>query len=195
MEHKAKDFTHLIGLSGFSEKQLRDHFKLYEGYVKKLNEIETKLKSADKSNPNYSFNEYSELKRRHVVAFNGTYLHELYFENMTKEKKEPSNNLKEAAKEAFSSWDNMIADMKAAAGSTPGWVLLTWNKVEKKLETWIMFEHHIGMPAHQEIILALDCWEHAFFIDYGIDKAGYLKSFFNAVDWDVVEKRFRTMQK
>lgn len=191
MEHKAKDFTHLIGLQGFSEKQLRDHFKLYEGYVKKLNEIEAKLKTADRSSPNYSYNEYSELKRRHVVAFNGTYLHEMYFENMAKGKTQPGIDLQKAATDSFGSWENLIADMKAAAGSTPGWVLLTWNKIEKKIETWIMFEHHIGMPAHQEILLALDCWEHAFFIDYGVDKPGYLKAFFDAVDWNVVDKRLK----
>ena len=194
MEHTAKDFTHLIGLPVFSEKQLRDHFKLYEGYVKKLNEIETKLKTADRSSPNYSYNEYSELKRRHVVPFNGTFLHELYFENLTKNTTQPSAALRKAGEEAFGTWENLIVDMKAAAGSTPGWVLLTWNKIEKKLETWIMFEHHIGMPAYQEIILALDCWEHAFFIDYGVDKPGYLKAFFEVVDWNVVEQRFKKTQ-
>lgn len=59
MEHKTKNFDHLIGLKGFSERLLKYHFTLYAGYVKKLNEIETKLKTADKSTANYSFNEFS----------------------------------------------------------------------------------------------------------------------------------------
>ena len=80
--------------------------------------------------------------------------------------------------------------MKAAASSTPGWVLLTKNNVDWQLHTYIMFEHHIGLPVNQEIIFALDCWEHAFMIDYGTNKAEYLKAFFENVDWNIVSKRF-----
>src|SRR3989344_5996716 len=178
MEHQAKDFNHLLGLQGFSDKQLQQHLTLYQGYVKKLNEIETKLQSVDKSAPNYSYNDYSELKRRHAVAFNGTYLHELYFENLNKQPGKPSTTLQEAANKKYGTWDNLITDMKAAAGSTTGWVVLTWNKKAQELQTWILYEHHIGLPIHQEILLALDCWEHAFMIDYGINKADYLKAFF-----------------
>ena len=196
MEHKAKDFSHLLGkLPGFSEKMLTAHFTLYQGYVKKLNEIEQKLGTVDKALANYSFGEFSELKRREAVAFNGSYLHELYFEAMNSNKTEASVALKKAVDDSFGTWENMVKDMKATAGSTPGWVLLTYNKVDKKLHTYILFEHHIGLPAHQEIILALDCWEHAFMIDYGIGKADYLTAFFNVVDWHQVCKRLENAGK
>ena len=76
MTHEARNFDHLLGkLQGISDNQLKQHFTLYQGYVKKLNEIEDKLGKADRSAANYSFNEYSELKRREPVPFNGTYLH------------------------------------------------------------------------------------------------------------------------
>jgi len=196
MEHKAKDFNNLLGkLPGFSEKMLNAHFTLYQGYVKKLNEIEEKLKKVDKTLANYSFGEFSELKRREAVAFNGTYLHELYFENMSPEKTAPSAALIKAAEESFGTWDEMIKDLRATGSSTPGWVVLTFNKVDKKLHTYIMFEHHLHYPVHQEILLALDCWEHAFMIDYAIAKADYFNAFFNVVDWDVVSKRFDAANK
>lgn len=194
MEHKAKDFTHLLGkLKGISDNQLKAHFGLYEGYVKKLNEIETKLKTADRAASNYSFGEFSELKRRESVAFNGTYLHELYFENLLA-KGMPSDALKKAAESAFASWDKFVSDVKASAGSTPGWVLVTFNRVDRQLHTYIVFEHHIGLPAHQEIVLALDCWEHAFMIDYCTKKADYLNAFFENINWDVVSKRFAAIK-
>jgi Fe-Mn family superoxide dismutase len=84
MAHEPKDFRRLISeCRGFlSEKQLQAHFTLYEGYVKKLNEIESSLQQADREKANYSFGEYSELRRREPVAYNGTVLHELYFENL-----------------------------------------------------------------------------------------------------------------
>ncbi len=190
MAYEAKDFSNLLGkLKGISDEQLKQHFTLYQGYVKKMNEIAEKLEKQDKAASNYSFGEFSELKRREAVAFNGTFLHELYFENLGSSGK-PSDQLKSAAEESFGSWEKFVADIKASAGSTPGWVLVTYNKKTKKLHTYILFEHHIGLPAHQEIVLALDCWEHAFMIDYGIRKADYLNAFMENVNWSVVNKRY-----
>jgi Fe-Mn family superoxide dismutase len=195
MPHEPKNFDHLLGkLKGLSESQLKQHFTLYQGYVKKLNEIEEKLAKQDKSGANYSFNEYSELKRREAVALNGAYLHEMYFENLSADGGEPSPALKKAAEAAFGSWDNAVADIKAAAGSTPGWVLLTWSEVDRRLHTYIMYEHHIGLPVRQKILLALDCWEHAFMVDYGIRKADYLAAFFDNVDWKAVNRRFEAQK-
>ncbi|MBS3176422.1 hypothetical protein J4457_04250 [Candidatus Woesearchaeota archaeon] len=190
MAYTAKDFLHLLGkLKGISDKQLEAHFGLYKGYVNKMNEIAEKLAKQDKAAANYSFGEFSELKRREAVAFNGTFLHELYFENL-QAKGSPSPKLKKAAEEAFGSWETFVQDMKSSASSTPGWVVATYNKITKKLHTYILFEHHIGLPIGQEIILALDCWEHAFMIDYGTNKGEYLKAFFENINWDVANKRF-----
>lgn len=184
-----RDFSHLLGkLEGISDKQLEAHFGLYAGYVKKLNEINEKLSSMDKSKTNYSFGEFSELKRREVVAFNGTYLHEMYFDNLGASG-EPSDKFKEIVNEAFGSWDAFEQDVKSSAASTPGWVVITLNKIDNKLHTYIMYEHHVGLPVNQEIVLALDCWEHAFMIDYGTKKADYLAAFFKNINWDVVNKR------
>ncbi len=84
MAYDPKNYDHLKGgaLKGLTDTQLDQHFTLYKGYIAKLNEIEEKLAAVDNTKPNYSFNEYSELKRREAVAFNGSFLHELYFENL-----------------------------------------------------------------------------------------------------------------
>ena len=196
MPHVAKDFSALKGsLDGFSDKQLDAHFTLYNGYVTKINEIEEKLKTADRSKANYSFNEYSELKRREATAFNGTYLHQLYFENLSGKGGEPSEDFKKAAVASFGSWDAYVADVKGSAGSTPGWVLTTKSRIDGALHNYIMFEHHVGLTAHQDIVMALDCWEHAFFIDYGVKKADYLGAFFKNLNWNEVNKRFGALKK
>lgn len=195
MPHVAKDFNHLKGaLDGFSDKQLDAHLFLYGGYVAKLNEIEEKLKAADRSKANYSFNEFSELKRREAVAFNGTYLHQLYFENLAAKGGEPSDAFKAAVTAAFGSWDAYVADLKGSAASTPGWVLTTRNRVDGAIHNYIMYEHHIGLPAHQDILLALDCWEHAFFIDFGVKKADYLAAFLKNVKWTEVNARIAALK-
>ena len=189
-----RDFNNLLGnLKGISDAQLTAHFGLYAGYVKKLNEIQEKLPSMDPGLSNYSFGEFSELKRREAVAFNGAYLHELYFENLLPIG-EPSAELKSAVDDAFGSWDAFIANVKGSAASTPGWVLLTKNRMDGKLHTYIIYEHHIGLPVHQDIVLALDCWEHAFMIDYGTKKAEYISAFLENVNWDIVNERFAALK-
>jgi Fe-Mn family superoxide dismutase len=196
MTHLVKDFSHLLGtLLGLSDAQLQAHFGLYQGYVKKLNEIEEKLKTMDRALANYTFGEFSELKRRECTAFNGSYLHQMYFENLTGKATEVSPELKAAVDLAFGSWEDFEKDLKASAGSTPGWVLLTWNQLDQSLHTYVMYEHHVGLPIHQVPILALDCWEHAFMIDYGTNKAAYLEAFLKNVDWQVVSDRFNECSK
>ena len=191
MVHEAKNFDHLLGkLKGISEAQLKAHFGLYQGYVKKLNEIEEKLKTAEPSTGNYSFNEFSELKRREAVAFNGSYLHQLYFENLAAPGQTPAAPFMAAIESSFGSWGRWVAEMRGTAASTPGWVLTTFSHVDKALHNYVVYEHHIGLPAHQEIVLALDCWEHAYMIDYGTAKPKYLDAFLDNVDWKVVGGRF-----
>ena len=196
MAYTARTWDHLLGgkLAGFTDDQLNTHFALYKGYVAKMNEIDEKLKTADASKANYSYSEYSELKRRESVAYNGTFLHELYFDNLTSnEHTAPSEGLEAALKEAFGSKESFIADIKGAALSTHGWVLLSLDEKHNKLRTSVIIsEHHIGLMPHQKIILALDCWEHAYFVDYGKGprKAAYLEAFIKVIDWSVVSQRY-----
>src|SRR5664279_2361783 len=123
MAYDTKNYDHLKGgaLKGFSDSQLEQHFTLYKGYVAKLNEIEGKLAEADNTKPNYSFNEYSELKRREVVAFNGSFLHELYFENLGFDA--TISTALQTALKAQGGQDKILADLKAAALGGPGWGL------------------------------------------------------------------------
>jgi Fe-Mn family superoxide dismutase len=190
MKHEAKNFDALSGhLDGISDAQLKAHLGLYQGYVNKLNEIEDKLRGADPKGGNYSFNEYSELKRREAVAFNGAYLHDLYFSNLAKPGQKADPAFHKAAEKAFGSYEKWVIDTRGAATSTHGWVLTTYNRVDKTLHNYIMYEHHIGLPVHQDVVLALDCWEHAYMVDYATAKAKYLDAFMNNINWQVVGER------
>lgn len=196
MEHIIKDFSHLIGnLPGMTDRQVETHLGLYAGYVKKLNEIQEKLKVTDPKDSNYSYGAFSELKRREVVAFNGSYLHQSYFENMNPTMSPAVEDLQKAIIASWGSWEKFEADLKGSAASTPGWVVLTKNNVDDMLHTYIMYEHNVNFPVHNNIIMALDCWEHAFAIDYGTDKAAYVNNFLKVVDWEIVAKRYAALKK
>ena len=190
MAYAAKNYDHLKGgaLKGFSDSQLDQHFTLYKGYVTKLNEIEEKLAGADNTKPNYSFNEYSELKRREVVAFNGSFLHELYFENLG-DKGDVSAELQKAL-DAQGGQEKVLADLKAAALGGPGWAILTRNRRDGKLHSYFFAEHHLGVPIEQDLLVVLDSWEHAFMVDYGIKRPDYVNVFLDNINWSEVSRRF-----
>ena len=202
VEHKVKDFSGLLeegAVKGLTPKQIKAHLGLYEGYVKKLNEIEQRLDDMRKQldsdpdilqkNANFSYGGYSELKRRETVAYNGSYLHKAYFENL-EQVNEPDDQFSSLIKDSFGSLDKWKAETKADAASTPGWVLVTYDRMRKQLHNWIINEHSVNVPAiAQDLVIALDCWEHAYAIDYGTDKAAYVKVFFDNMNWEEINKR------
>jgi superoxide dismutase, Fe-Mn family len=193
MAWRTKNYDALVGaIAGLSEKQLRAHFELYEGYVKKLNEIEDKLKLADPKTANYSYGEISELLRRRSVAFNGAYLHELYFENLTGQKSNPGPGLNLAIRQNFGSLSDWFKQVRAGLISEPGWVLLCFSRQDGGLRNNLVSEHHIGVFAEQDIILAFDGWEHAYFMDYGTKKKDYISVLERSINWEIATKRFNT---
>lgn len=195
MAIEAKKYDHLVGgLPGFSPKQIEQHIKLYEGYVKKINEIRSEIDKIPyeerKAESNFSFGRYSELKRREAVPYNGVYLHEMYFDNLGGGAAEPKAELARAIEGSFGSQSNWEEDLRACAeAATGGWVLLTYDRIDGKLHHNQMWEHSIGIMVNQEHLLALDTWEHAFMIDFGTDKKSYLTAFLKNVRWGVVADR------
>jgi len=194
MAREPKNFDNLLGgkAKGLSDLQLKAHFTLYQGYVKKLNEIWEKLGKADKSAPNYSFNEFSELKRREPVAFNGTVLHELYFENLGDGSTQPNDAVKKALADSFGSFDNWLADAKACLMSAHGWLVVAYDYQEKKLlNNLVRTEHDVGLFANTHIFIAVDAWEHAYFADYQTKKADYVANALSGLNWDTINQRMK----
>lgn len=189
MAVEPKNYDHLLGgkAKGLSDAQLNAHFTLYKGYVNKLNEIRTKLGTADRSAPNYSFNEYSELRRREPVAYNGTVLHELYFNVLGDGSTQPSDAVKTALAQSFGSFDEWVADTKACLLSAPGWTLLVFDYAEGKFRNnLVQTEHHVGLFANVHVMAAFDSWEHAFMIDYGIARPKYVESLLSGLNWNAM---------
>jgi superoxide dismutase, Fe-Mn family len=194
MAREPKNFDNLLGgnAKGLSDLQLKAHFTLYQGYVKKLNEIWEKLGKADRSAPNYSYNEYSELKRREPVAFNGTVLHEMYFENIGKGEGAPDDHAKKLIADSFGSHDAWLAEMKASLMSAHGWTIVVFDYTENKLHTnLIRTEHDVGLFANVHVMLAVDAWEHAYFADYQTKKADYVANVLSGLNWNVLNARFK----
>ena len=193
MTYQAKDYSHLIGMKGFSDNLLKNHFTLYTGYVTNTNKLTDTLLIMVKEGK-IGTPEYAELKRRFGWEFNGMRLHEYYFGNITKGGKTPDKASKMAKKivEDFGSYENWEKDFKGTGAMRGiGWVVLYFDPEAKKLfNVWIN-EHDLGHLAGCNLLLVMDVFEHAFMLDYGTNRAEYIKTFFENVDWNIIEKRFK----
>lgn len=189
--YEAKNYEHLLGMEGLSDDLLKNHFKLYEGYVTNFNKLNDILVAMEK-NGEWGAPAFAELNRRLGWEFNGMRLHELYFGNMTKERTELSED-SELRKKIVAEWGSMemwekdFTSMGAMRGI--GWVVLYYDKEADRLfNVWIN-EHDLGHLAGATPLLVMDVFEHAFVLDYGMNRADYVTAFVKAIDWDEVESR------
>ncbi len=191
MPYTAKDYSKLIGIKGFSDTLLNNHFSLYQGYVKNTNVLLDALTQMAKkgfaANP-----EYAELKRRLGWEFNGMRLHELYFDNLAPNAGRTKNGaLERKLEENFGSaveWEKDYRSTGSLRGI--GWAILYQDSTSGRLvNTWIN-EHDAGHLAGCNPILIMDVFEHAFITDYGLKKADYIDAFLMNVNWRIVEMRF-----
>ncbi|MGO9619849.1 MAG: superoxide dismutase [Desulfobaccales bacterium] len=190
MTYTAKDFSFLLGMKGFSDTLLKNHFTLYQGYVTNTNKVldllTALLKDGKQGTP-----EFAELKRRLGWEFNGMRLHELYFSNLGGDGdwgKSPELTKRVVAQ--FGSVEACANDFMAVAAMRGiGWAVC-YEDPETGLiiNQWIN-EHDAGHPAGCNPLLILDVFEHAYMTDYGIKRADYLTAFFNNLKCEVLEQR------
>ncbi|GFP28118.1 superoxide dismutase, Fe-Mn family [Candidatus Hakubella thermalkaliphila] len=192
MGYAAKDYSHLIGMEGFSETLLKNHFTLYEGYVANTNRLLDTLAEMVREGK-IGTPEYAELKRRTGFEFNGMRLHEYYFENLGgKEPINRSGKLGNKLVEDFGSIENWEADFRGTGSMRGiGWAILYQDNLTGKLMNQWINEHETGHLAGCISILVMDVFEHAFMIDYGLKRADYIAAFFKNIRWDVVEGRLK----
>jgi Fe-Mn family superoxide dismutase len=183
--YTAKDFSSLLGMSGFSDTMLNNHFTLYKGYVDNSNKLITNLDKVEKGSQ-----EYQELKRRLGWELNGIKLHELYFDNMCVGGKAMSDKIEELIVTNYKSVDEYFASLRRNGMIRGiGWVLLMQDSDTGNLYHVFVGEHNVGNVVNGKILMVMDCWEHAYMTDYGIKRADYIESFIANIDWSKVEAR------
>lgn len=192
MTYAVRDFNKLLGMEGFSDTLLKNHFTLYQGYVTNTNKlIETlaqMLKEGKTAAP-----EFAELKRRLGWEFNGMRLHEYYFENLGGQGglDRTGKLFKKITEEfgSFEAWEKEFKSVGTMRGI--GWAVLYHDNLTKRLMNFWINEHDGGHPAGCSPLLILDVFEHAFMIDYGLKRADYIEAFFKNIDWKAAENRLR----
>jgi len=176
-------FKYTKDLDGISLKTLQEHYKLYDGYVKKTNEIQQKVKEADKSEANGIYSHIGELKRQETFAVNGMKLHEVYFGHLGNPT-EPSGEIVKIVERDFGSMEKWKEEMIATGLSARGWAITAYDLKDKKLHIYGADAQNVGAVWGAVPIIAIDVYEHAYFIDYGTGRKAYLEAFFRNLDWN-----------
>ena len=177
-------------LDGLSERQLKEHHDvLYAGYVKKIDEIEEKLKNVDLASANATSSDLRALKIEETFALNGVKLHEGYFDNMQDlPSGVPSGKIAELIAHDFGSFEKWLAEFKALGLCARGWVVLAYDLDEQRLKNIVCDTHNQGGVWNAVALLIMDVYEHAYFIDYATARKAYIEAFFKNINWDYVNK-------
>jgi Fe-Mn family superoxide dismutase len=184
-QFKPKPLMITADLPGLSLKSIQEHYKLYEGYVKKTNEIREKIAGADKTEANAVYSMIAELKRQESFARNGMKLHEVYFANLGGNGT-PEGALLRMIEKSFGSYDTWKNDFIATGMSARGWAILAFDWNEDALINFAMDTQNMGAIVSVTPLIAMDMYEHAFFMDYGVNKKSYIEAFFQNLNWNFI---------
>jgi len=182
-----------------SEQQLQIHYeKHHQGYVNGANAILQKLDDAHKAKTDYDAKAtYKEL------SFNigGLLLHFLFWSNLAPSGKggggEPKGKIKEVLEGEFGSIEQFKKEFTKTALTVEGsgWGALTYCKQTARPILMQVEKHNVNVYPMFRILMVVDVWEHAYYLDYKNDRAKYLEGFWNIVRWDTVNKRLEDLLK
>ncbi len=176
----------VLELDGISRETIEAHYKLYQGYVNKRNEILGKLGGVDLSGANQVYSDIRALKVDLSFALGGIKNHEVYFEHLGGTGGEPAGLFGDLVKRDFGSVADWKADLKATGLAGRGWAWTAYDWDEGRLFNYIGDTQNTFPIWNATPLVALDVYEHAYFIDFGTDRASYIDKFFDNLDYDVV---------
>jgi len=190
MTYTAADFSYLLGMPGFSDALLKNHFALYQGYVNNTNKASEILGRLAMEGKHETL-EYGEVKRHYGWEFDGMRLHELYFRNLGGDGDSNSApDLKRILEAQFGSYDAWVNDFKATGlVRGVGWAILYQDTMTGSMFNFWINEHDKGHPAGCIPIVVMDVWEHAYMLDYGLKRGDYINAFFNVINWPEAQAR------
>jgi superoxide dismutase, Fe-Mn family len=177
-----------------SEEQLRlHHDKHHAAYVKGANDLLEKMDTARKDDAEPDMK--STLK---ALSFNmgGHILHSLFWANMAPEGRgggEPGGRAADAISSEFGSIERFRKEFALAANSAEGsgWAALAYHQQSGRLMVMQIEKHNVNVIPSYKLILVLDVWEHAYYLDYKNERAKFVDAFWHVVNWGEVDERLR----
>jgi Fe-Mn family superoxide dismutase len=176
----------LLELDGISRAAVEAHYKLYEGYVAKRNEILGLLGDADLGSANQVYSEVRALKVDLTFAIGGIKNHEIYFDHLGGDGGDPQGRIRDLIERDFLSVDAWREDLRATGMAARGWAWTAYDWDEGRLFNYLGDAQNTFPVWNATPLVGLDVYEHAYFLDYQTDRASYIDAFFANLDWGVV---------
>ena len=176
----------LLELDGISREAVEAHYKLYQGYVAKRNEILKKLADVDLSGANQVYSEVRGLKVELSFAVGGIKNHEIYFEHLGGDGGDPDGLFGQLVERDFGSAAAWAEDLKATGMAGRGWAWTAYDWDEGRLFNYIGDAQNTYPIWNATPLVALDVYEHAYFMDFQTDRASYIDAFLSNLDWATV---------
>jgi len=178
-----------------SEEQLTIHHqKHHQAYVNGANTILEKLEKARKDGIDLDMK--ATLKE---LSFNigGHILHSLFWQNLTPRSEGPGPLLTDTLKKEFGSSDRFKKEFTQAALTVEGsgWAALAFCRQTRKPIIMQIEKHNVNVYPMFRILMILDVFEHAYYLDYKNDRTKYVESFWKIFNWKTVEKRLQEAMK
>ena len=170
-------------------RALGEHYKLYLGYrdaVQKADQALEELRAPERFS---LVDPYRLVSRARSTALAAVDLHEAYFSNLAAEPGTPSKETLQALNTKYGSFAGWWREMRAATISARGWAVLGRYDCGD-LDIFVLDDHDTGACFGYEAMIVLDTFEHAYFMDWGTDKVGYIDCLIKHLDWQEIERRF-----
>jgi Fe-Mn family superoxide dismutase len=180
----------ILKLDGISAESVEAHWGLYEGYVRKYNEIMEKLHGADRSAANQIYSDYRGYREMLTFAIGGIKNHEVYFQNLGNGGGSPSDALAAQLEKDLGGLDDALAELRAGGMAARGWAWIAWDWDWRRLDVYIGDAQNTFPVWNGTPILALDVYEHSYIRDFSTARPKYIEAFVANIDWDDVSKRF-----
>ncbi|MFN8220724.1 MAG: Fe-Mn family superoxide dismutase [Fimbriimonadales bacterium] len=176
---------------GISRKTHDEHLKLWQGYANKTNEIRKALAEleVDPAKANQIYSQMRVLKVDYTFAYEGYINHNVYFETMGGNGGPATGKVADLINEAYGSFEKWAADFKATGIAGRGWVYLAYDHVEKRVFNYIGDAQNTFPIWNHTLLLAMDVYEHAYYLDFGTARAKYIDAYMQCIDWDAVNRR------
>lgn len=179
---------------GISRRTHEEHLKLWQGYANKTNEIRKALAEldVDPAKANQIYSAIRALKVDYTFAYEGLLNHNIYFETLGGSGGKPTGKIADLIQDAYGSFDRWVADFKATGIAGRGWVYLAYDHEEKRVFNYIGDAQNTFPIWNHTCVLAMDVYEHAYFLDFGTARAKYIDAYLQVIDWEAVNAKLPT---
>jgi len=176
-----------------SEEQLTlHHTKHHNAYVTGANALLQKFDAARKNNADLDMKAALRELSFHVGGFR---LHNLFWGNLAPAGKggggAPKGELAKALDAEFGKFDRFKKEFTQTANSVEGsgWAVLSYCRMTGRPIIVQIEKHNVNVIPGFAVLMVLDVWEHAYYLDYKNDRAKFVEAFWNIVNWGEANTR------